>query len=49
MNMFDHSLHKPNIEVFLGLLQANPDELHIMHCAAHGDKESLINGSKHSK
>ena len=49
MNVLAHSVGKPNIEVFFGLLQANPDELHAIHQAIHREQATLVSGGEQSE
>ena len=49
MIVFACSLSKPNTEVFFGSFVANPNELHVTHCAAYGDKVTLVSGSECSE
>ena len=35
------------MEFYFGLLLANPNELHVVHCAGNGDKATLISDGEY--
>ena len=48
-NVFAHFFQKPNTKALFHLLQANTDEIHVIHHAAYGDKVTFVSLGEYSE